>query len=101
DIRSEPELLRSYLAWNLSRTAFNEERWQPGSEAARQGWQKHYSRGLSVADHTDAAARPLVEHQKRLRLAPIIDERAASDGLAPSYAPVGTGCPYGKDDPQA
>ena len=64
-LSSEPELERQFKLWNESRTQFNAELQQPGSEAQAERWQKLYYRGLSSDGKTAAE-----DHITRLRLKP-------------------------------
>lgn len=61
-------LAQSHEHWAISRADFLDAMKDPHSEAARQGWQKHYMRGVT----TDG--QPAPEHQTRLALRPFKDE---------------------------
>lgn len=71
DIADDPEIQAAFQRWSDSRNKFNAELKQPGSEAQRQRWQKHYFQGSSVS-----TAKPL-EHQSKLALHPFVDRRRA------------------------
>ena len=62
DIADDPALRQSYEAWAVSRRQFNTDLRQEGSEARKQGWQKHYAQGKTIAE-----TRPR-EHQSKLAL---------------------------------
>ena len=81
DIRSDPKLHDAYAHWNQSRAAFNAELRTPGSEASREGWQKHYARGTSVGESkVEQRKRWMIEHQNKLRLPDFSDERFGAPG---------------------
>jgi hypothetical protein len=62
DVRADADVFRAYMQWSHSRSDFlKASRW-PDSEAAKEGWQKHYFRGV---DLEGARAR---EHQSKLDL---------------------------------
>lgn len=63
-IQTAPELRYSLEHWSSLRQAFNADLLSPGSEAQRQGWQRHYFLGRKP----DGAAIPV--HQTKLRLTP-------------------------------
>jgi len=69
DLADDPETAAAFKRWADSRTQFNAELKQPGSEAQRQRWQKHYFQGGSVS-----TAKP-VEHQSKLALNEFVDHR--------------------------
>jgi len=62
DVRADPEVFRAYMQWSRSRSDFLKASKWPDSEAAREGWQKHYFKGINVAG---PQAR---EHQSKLDL---------------------------------
>ena len=62
-IESAPEIRRGYEQWADERATFNDQLLQAGSEAQRQGWQKHYFQGV-----LPAAGEAAAEHQTKLRL---------------------------------
>ena len=69
DIADDPEVEAAYQRWADSRNQFNAALKQPGSDAQRQRWQKHYFQGSSVS-----SAKP-IEHQSKLVLHPFVDRR--------------------------
>ena len=69
DLADDPETAAAFQRWADSRNQFNVDLKQPGSEAQRQRWQKHYFQGGSVS-----TAKP-IEHQSRLSLQPFVDQR--------------------------
>jgi hypothetical protein len=71
DLGSDPELKAAYERWSMARRQFNNALQQPESNAAKQGWQKHYLRGASVSSSSN---RPL-EHQRKLSLFDFVDLR--------------------------
>jgi hypothetical protein len=62
DVRADPEVFRAYMQWSRSRSDFLKASKWPDSEAAREGWQKHYFKGINV-DGPQAR-----EHQSKLDL---------------------------------
>jgi hypothetical protein len=72
DLADDPETQAAFQRWSDSRTKFNAELKQPGSEAQRQRWQKDYFQGGS-----DSSAK-LVEHQSKLVLHPFVDRRGGT-----------------------
>ena len=84
DIRSNQKLHDAYVRWNQSRAAFNAELRTPGSEASREGWQKHYSRGTSTGEpKSEQKKRWMIEHQSKLHLPEFVDERQAASDATP------------------
>lgn len=73
DLSEDPELEAAATAWRQSRTTFNRDLQEPGTDAHRIGWQRHYFQG-SAPDGTTAP-----EHQTKLTLAPV----TAGDAPAP------------------
>jgi hypothetical protein len=63
-IDDDPALKAEHDAWQVSRNQFNEDLMKPGSEAAKEKWQKLYYRGLR-ADGTE-----FPKHQIKLRVKP-------------------------------
>lgn len=70
DLADDPETAAAFKRWADSRTQFNAELKQPGSEAQRQRWQKHYFQGGSVS-----TAKPIEQHQSKLVLNEFADRR--------------------------
>jgi hypothetical protein len=70
DLESAPDLLEAHEKWSEQRARFIDDLPLQGSEANRQGWQKHYFRGLS-ADN-----QPAPEHETKLRLRDFVDRRS-------------------------
>lgn len=85
DIEAAPELNGGYRRWQESRARFQAEMRCPDSEAAREGWQRHYFQGTSVA------GRQAFEHQVKLKIRHF-EERGGAEG-APSR--VEAEVPYG------
>ena len=73
DLADDPETEAAFQRWAASRNQFNADLKQPGSEAQRQRWQKHYFQGSSLS-----SAKP-VEHQSKLALHPFEDRRKAGN----------------------
>ena len=67
EIASVPDLQAGYAAWQASRARFLADLKVPGSEAAKQKWEKHYFRGMSP-DGTVAPA-----HETKLDLKEVDD----------------------------
>jgi len=79
DIVSDPKLYDAYSRWNQSRAGFNAELREAGPIALKEGWQKHYARGVGVGESkTDQKSRWAIEHQTRLHLTAFADERTTS-----------------------
>lgn len=72
DLASDPELRAAYLSWSESRRKFNITLKHEGSEARKQGWQKHYMQGRSVS------ARRALEHESKLELFEFVDRTRTS-----------------------
>lgn len=70
-IGADPALDAANARWCESRGQFNTDRKQPGSVAAKAGWEKHYFQGTAP----DGLVAP--EHQTRLRLRPFTRDRVA------------------------
>jgi hypothetical protein len=62
DVADDAELHQAYQSWSESRSQFLADLVVPGSEAARQRWQKHYFQGTTP----DGSVAP--SHQTRLQL---------------------------------
>jgi hypothetical protein len=62
EIGEEPALAKAYERWAESRGKFNRDLQVPDSDAAKQGWQKYYVRGMTLGG---ARAK---EHQTKLKL---------------------------------
>lgn len=75
-LSENPELKAQYETWSASRSQFNADLKQPGSDALVEKWQKHYYRGLDADGRPNAAE----DHRTRVRLKPF----ASSDELARS-----------------
>jgi hypothetical protein len=58
----DPDVGRGFAAWSQSRARFGAELQEPGSAAAKQGWEKHYFRGMAP----DGTTAPV--HQTKLQL---------------------------------
>jgi hypothetical protein len=65
-LAAEPELERQYKEWTASRSQFNKDLKQPGSQAQAERWQKRYYQGLDP----DGQSTIGEEHRTRLRLRP-------------------------------
>ncbi|MCI0461726.1 MAG: DUF6065 family protein [Gemmataceae bacterium] len=61
-LASEPELERAYREWEKSRSAFNADLRAQGSGAQQRGWQRDYTKGVTVT------GQRADQHQTRLQL---------------------------------
>lgn len=61
-IADNPELQSRHEAWSHARRNFNKELKQPGSDAQKAGWQRHYMQGVTIDEF------PAQEHQRKLLL---------------------------------
>lgn len=80
-IDERPDLAARYRAWASARDRFNAGLRVPDSEEQRQGWQRHYHRGLNPDGSPGcphAAGSP--GHMTRVRPAPFADRRGGSGG---------------------
>jgi hypothetical protein len=68
DIADNPALKHYYDEWSAGRRQFNDDLKVPGSEAARQGWQKEYFQGVQKG-------RRVENHQTRLHLHDFDDKK--------------------------
>jgi hypothetical protein len=62
ELNEDPEIASAYGQWQESRGRFRRDLEIPGSEAAKQGWQKHYVRGTTLG------GLRAEEHQTKLKL---------------------------------
>lgn len=62
DVRENPEMEQGFLEWSKRRTGFLEASQRPGTSEFKEGWQKHYFRGV----HIEGSTAP--EHQSKLEL---------------------------------
>ena len=65
-LSQEPELKRQFDFWTNSRSQFNADLKQPGSDAELERWQKLYYRGVDASGQSTSAS----DHRTRLRLRP-------------------------------
>jgi hypothetical protein len=65
-LSEDAELKAQYETWSASRSQFNTDLKQPGSDALVEKWQKHYYRGLDADGRPNAAE----DHRTRVRLKP-------------------------------
>jgi hypothetical protein len=72
DVAEDPDVSQGFAAWSQSRAQFLSEITVPGSEAAKQKWEKHYFRGIAP-DGTAASA-----HQTKLELREVDDAQGWS-----------------------
>lgn len=73
DIESRPDVLRDYEMWEARRHAFLNRLCEGDPETIKQGWEKHYFRGLAVN------GEPVEAHQTKLKLKAFEDRREQSD----------------------
>lgn len=69
NLESDPDVQESYEEWAEDRAWFNSELRRSGSEAQRQGWQKHYFQGYSFQQGR------IEEHQTKLKLRDFVEVR--------------------------
>lgn len=69
EMREDPELAAGFEAWSWSRNQFNWELQQFGSQAQKDGWQRHYMRGVTVTN------KKAPEHQTGLTLAEFVERQ--------------------------
>ena len=62
NLNEDAKLYDQYVKWRESRLQFNEELQQPGSEAAKKGWQRTYMKGEDTSGDTFAG------HETKLRI---------------------------------
>jgi hypothetical protein len=72
DIGADPALEAAYHRWTAERSRFLTELHEPGSEAEREEWQRHYFRG-TAPDGTSATV-----HQTKLALREFFDPNGIS-----------------------
>jgi Family of unknown function (DUF6065) len=65
-LSENPELKRKHDEWTASRSRFNADLKQPGSEAQAEKWQKLYHRG----EEPDGKPAPVDDHHTRLKVKP-------------------------------
>ena len=71
DIQTNPEIARQHAVFSSSRDKFNADLQVDGSDATRQGWQKHYFQGRQP-DGADGG----LPHFTKLRVCPISGQKA-------------------------
>jgi len=81
DIAAHPELKASFEAWAKSRREFNEDLNKVDSEARKQGWQKHYAQGKTIAEVRSR------EHQSKLALRAFNEENTSTVETPPNRPP--------------
>jgi hypothetical protein len=60
DVREKPELEQGFLEWSKARSGFIEASRRPQTPEFKEGWQKHYFRGIHIE------GTPAPEHQSKL-----------------------------------
>ena len=60
DVREKPELEQGFAEWSKARTGFIEASRQPHTPEYKEGWQKHYFRGIHIE------GTPAPEHQSKI-----------------------------------
>lgn len=68
-IAEDPELMALHREWASSRTKHNADLKVPASQARKEGWQRHYMRGVTIRKE------PAQEHQTKLTLLDFTDKR--------------------------
>jgi len=81
DIAGHPELREAYEAWAESRRQFNDDLHKTDSEARKQGWQKHYAQGRTIAE------KRATEHQSKLVLQAFAQESGVQTDHPPKRDP--------------
>jgi hypothetical protein len=71
DVRENPELEQGFQEWSKARTGFLSASQQPHTPEYKEGWQKHYFRGVHIA------GKGTTEHQSKLTLKPFEDRGPA------------------------
>jgi LPS sulfotransferase NodH len=69
NLSDEPELASLHQEWARSRAKHNADLKVPNSKARKDGWQRHYVRGMSIRE------TPAREHQTKLSLQEFKDKR--------------------------
>lgn len=70
-ITEQPQLAALHYEWSRSRSKHNEDLKIPDSKARKDGWQRHYVRGVSIRKE------PAHEHQTKLLLTEFSDRRGS------------------------
>jgi hypothetical protein len=73
EIENHPDILRDYEMWETRRLAFLKKLCESDPETMKQGWEKHYFRGMAVN------GEPVEAHQTKLKLRAFEDHRKPSD----------------------
>jgi len=68
DIGTDPELKADYTKWAESRMQFNTDLKVTGSQAQKEGWQKHYAQGKTVSEKRSTV------HQSKLSVKEFVIE---------------------------
>ncbi|HEX3953342.1 MAG TPA: DUF6065 family protein [Stellaceae bacterium] len=68
-ITEDPELAALHLEWARSRQKHNADLKIPDSQARKNGWQRHYVRGISIRNE------PADQHQTKLAVVDFVDKR--------------------------
>jgi hypothetical protein len=71
DLRENPDLEQGFQTWSKARTGFIQASRLPHTPEFKEGWQKHYFRGV----HLEGGVAP--EHQSKLELKPFDDRGPA------------------------
>jgi LPS sulfotransferase NodH len=69
NLSEDPALFELHREWAKSRAKHNSDLRDPGSQAHKDGWQRHYFRGVTVRKE------PAQEHQTKLTVADFVDKR--------------------------
>ena len=69
NLSEDPALFEVHREWAKSRAKHNADLRDPNSQAHKDGWQRHYFRGVSVRKE------PAREHQTKLTVADFLDKR--------------------------
>jgi hypothetical protein len=87
DLESDARLKSEFDAWTSRRMDFVAERQLPESDAAREGWQRFYTRGTTATGES-----PQQDHLSRLRVRPFLRTNGAGE-TSPLPARGAHGCP--------
>lgn len=68
DINADPQLKADYVKWAESRQQFNQDLKIYGSQAQKEGWQKHYAQGRTVSEKRSTV------HQSKLNVREFVVE---------------------------
>ena len=82
-MEAAPELLNQFTAWSRSRDEHRARMEREPPQAPAEKWQKHYYRGIDMAERT-----PIADHRTKLRLAPFKPGTGAGPEGARASSPM-------------